>query len=81
MAGWLCGLDWLGGWPAPFYVVGAAGLVWGVLWFGLTHRSPEEHPRISKEELHYILGGGKRARKDQKRRNTLKSSCHFSKNH
>ncbi|XP_063846761.1 putative inorganic phosphate cotransporter isoform X3 [Scylla paramamosain] len=68
LAGWLCELEWLGGWPAPFYVVGAAGLLWSVLWHALIYQTPEVHPRISKEEMLYILGGGRRAKEDQKRK-------------
>lgn len=64
MAGWLCELDWLGGWPAPFYVVGVAGLVWTALWVCLVHPTPEEHPRITQKELHYILGGDKRVEEE-----------------
>lgn len=64
VAGWLCELGWLGGWPAPFYVVGVAGLVWTALWFCLVHATPEEHPQITHKELHYILGGSKRVKEE-----------------
>lgn len=60
LTGWLCGLDWLGGWPAPFYVVGAGGLAWTALWFLLVHPTPEKHPRITQKELHFILGTDER---------------------
>ncbi|KAG0727238.1 Sialin [Chionoecetes opilio] len=61
LAGWLCEMEWLGGWPLPFYMVGAAGLVWYALWFLLVHPTPEEHPRITQKELQYILDGRRRA--------------------
>ena len=63
LTGWLCELGWLGGWPAPFYVVGVAGLVWTALWFLLVHPTPEEHPRIT-QELHFIIGGCKRVKEE-----------------
>jgi len=43
-----------GGWPAVFYVMGGVSILWFVLWTVLMYDSPEEDPRISKEELHYI---------------------------
>jgi len=41
------------GWPACFYVTGALGLVWVVAWWALYH-NPENHPRVSPDELAYI---------------------------
>lgn len=41
-------------WHTVFYVTGSIGLSWCVLWYFLAFNSPETHPRISKEELHYI---------------------------
>ncbi|GFY74224.1 hypothetical protein TNIN_499561 [Trichonephila inaurata madagascariensis] len=51
VSGWLCGLDFLGGWPAVFYVFGTAGCIWSVLWFIIIYDSPDIHPDISEEEL------------------------------
>ncbi|KAG0718359.1 putative transporter slc-17.2 [Chionoecetes opilio] len=66
LAGWLCEMEWLGGWPLPFYVVGAAGLVWYALWVLLVHPTPEEHPRITRQELQYIMDGRRRVTETKK---------------
>ncbi|KAK7098468.1 sialin-like [Littorina saxatilis] len=54
IAGLLCKYGFDGGWPAVFYVLGAYGLLWFVLWMFLVFDSPAVHPRISPEERHYI---------------------------
>lgn len=41
------------GWQAAFYVTGLVGLVWVVFWLAL-YRAPEEHPKVTPEELAYI---------------------------
>jgi ACS family hexuronate transporter-like MFS transporter len=41
------------GWRAAFVVVGSLGLVWLCFWL-LIYRKPEEHPRVSAEELAFI---------------------------
>lgn len=41
-------------WHTVFYVTGTIGLSWCVLWYFLAFNTPSKHPRISKEELHYI---------------------------
>jgi ACS family hexuronate transporter-like MFS transporter len=41
------------GWRSCFVLTGLVGLVWLFFWNRL-YRSPEEHPRVSKEELAYI---------------------------
>ncbi|XP_044267410.1 sialin-like [Tribolium madens] len=43
------------GWPSVFYVTGAIGVFWSILWFYLIYDSPEQHPRISIKEKE-ILG-------------------------
>jgi ACS family sodium-dependent inorganic phosphate cotransporter len=45
------------GWPWVFYLFGAAGIVWSVVWFLLVTNNPEEHPRISPDEIQLILQG------------------------
>jgi ACS family sodium-dependent inorganic phosphate cotransporter len=45
------------GWPWVFYLFGAFGLVWSIIWYLLVTNNPEDHPRISQEELHHILQG------------------------
>jgi ACS family hexuronate transporter-like MFS transporter len=42
------------GWRAAFIFTGALGFVWLILWL-LLYRKPEEHPRLSKPELEYII--------------------------
>lgn len=44
------------GWQWVFYICGAVGFAWAILWY-LTYRNlPEEHPLVGKEELAYIRG-------------------------
>ncbi|MFC7394004.1 MFS transporter [Scopulibacillus cellulosilyticus] len=43
------------GWHAVFYVFGLIGFIVTVIWFLLGRNKPEEHPKISKEELELIL--------------------------
>lgn len=42
------------GWPSIFYVFGALGFLWVVLWFFLGADRPDTHKFISKEEQAYI---------------------------
>jgi ACS family hexuronate transporter-like MFS transporter len=46
-------LTWHWGWPTAFFVTGALGLAWLVLWT-LLYRSPQVHPRVSAAELAHI---------------------------
>ena len=52
----ICGIlaDYVG-WESIFYVWGAVGCVWFITWCFLVFSTPEEHPRISKEEKEYIM--------------------------
>jgi len=43
------------GWKAAFLVTGLLEAIWIVMWLK-TYRKPAEHPKVSKEELEYILG-------------------------
>jgi MFS transporter, ACS family, hexuronate transporter len=43
-------------WQTAFFVTGAFGLFWAILWAWL-YRSPEKHPWLSKEELSHIREG------------------------
>ncbi|XP_076046211.1 putative inorganic phosphate cotransporter [Oratosquilla oratoria] len=56
VCGWLCNTDLFGGWPSAFYIFGGLGVIWGVFWYFLVYDLPEDHPKISQEELTYILG-------------------------
>jgi MFS transporter, ACS family, hexuronate transporter len=40
-------------WQAAFIVTGLAGLIWVFFWWPI-YRQPEEHPRVSPQELAYI---------------------------
>jgi ACS family hexuronate transporter-like MFS transporter len=44
------------GWPWAFYVVGATGLIWLVLWVP-GYFSVDKHPSVSPEEVAYIRAG------------------------
>uniref|UniRef100_A0A0A1WNA6 Sialin n=1 Tax=Zeugodacus cucurbitae TaxID=28588 RepID=A0A0A1WNA6_ZEUCU len=54
LAGWLCSLDFLGGWPSAFYIFGLLGIVWFIFWMYLVYDKPSVHPRISYKERDYI---------------------------
>ncbi|HVW48853.1 MAG TPA: MFS transporter [Trinickia sp.] len=45
------------GWRMLFYVVGAAGIVFGLIWWRF-YREPREHPAANDAELDYIEAGG-----------------------
>lgn len=42
-------------WPSIFYVFGAVGAIWSVIFLILCYEDPEVHPRIDAEEKKYIL--------------------------
>lgn len=54
LAGWLCSLEFLGGWPSAFYIFGLLGIVWFTFWMYLVYDKPSLHPRISYKERDYI---------------------------
>jgi ACS family hexuronate transporter-like MFS transporter len=41
------------GWPAAFLVTGSLGFLWLLAWL-VTYHHPEQHPKVSKQELAYI---------------------------
>jgi sugar phosphate permease len=50
------------GWQWVFYICGAVGILWSVLWYATYRNLPEEHGTISQAELAHIRGldeGGK----------------------
>jgi MFS transporter, ACS family, glucarate transporter len=50
-------LTWINshyGWRASFWFSAAAGVIVGLGWYVLARDVPEEHPRVSAEELDYI---------------------------
>jgi MFS transporter, ACS family, hexuronate transporter len=46
-------LQMLGSWRWVFILTGALGFAWLVIWL-LVYKKPQEHPRVSKEELAFI---------------------------
>jgi len=40
-------------WQIPFLITGALSAIWVYMWFR-TYKKPEDHPKVSKEELEYI---------------------------
>ncbi|XP_077519278.1 sialin-like isoform X2 [Amblyomma americanum] len=54
-SGVLAESTFLGGWPSIFYVFGFAGVVWFIAWCFLVYDTPSQHPRISHEELDFII--------------------------
>ncbi|XP_050536616.1 sialin-like isoform X2 [Daktulosphaira vitifoliae] len=42
------------GWPAIYYVSGAIGMIWVILWLSLGSESPETHRFITSAEKNYI---------------------------
>lgn len=54
LSGWLCSLDFMGGWPLAFYIFGVLGIVWFCFWMWLVYDTPHVHPRISRDERNYI---------------------------
>ena len=41
-------------WPMVFYCNAVLGGVWLIAWMAFATHTPAEHPKISREELHYI---------------------------
>uniref|UniRef100_A0A0B7A631 Major facilitator superfamily (MFS) profile domain-containing protein n=1 Tax=Arion vulgaris TaxID=1028688 RepID=A0A0B7A631_9EUPU len=54
LSGLLCKYGFLGGWPSIFYVFGALGFLWIILFFIFIHETPATHTFISQEERIYI---------------------------
>ncbi|MFF4253843.1 MFS transporter [Streptomyces sp. NPDC001663] len=54
-------IAWLG-WRGAFVAAGVVGLVFGVFWLRF-YRDPEDHPKLSAEELAYIQADNKAAEK------------------
>lgn len=49
-----------GGWPSVFYVFGAVGVLWFILWLLIFYNDPQSHPFISDEEKMFLqksIGG------------------------
>ena len=44
------------GWRWAFYICGAGGIIWSVLWYLVYRNTPEEHGLVGRAELEYIRG-------------------------
>lgn len=44
------------GWQSAFLVTGGVGFIWAALWYW-GYRKPDEHPKVSRDELAYITSG------------------------
>lgn len=42
------------GWRAVFWILGAAGFLWAAVWYKRFRDRPEDHPKITREELKEI---------------------------
>lgn len=42
------------GWRSTFYILGAVGLIWAVLWYLFFRDTPESHPSLNQEEVVFI---------------------------
>ena len=42
------------GWQWAFYLFGLVGVIWFIAWQKFVSTTPEEHPRISAQELQYL---------------------------
>ncbi|XP_055847000.1 sialin-like [Episyrphus balteatus] len=54
LAGWLCSLEFQGGWPLAFYIFGILGMIWFGFWMWLVADTPGRSNRISEKERKYI---------------------------
>ncbi|XP_046326802.2 sialin-like [Haliotis rufescens] len=55
ISGYLCAEGFDNGWGSIFYVVGAANLLWMIVWFVFVADSPSAHSSITDEERDYIV--------------------------
>nr|AEX15534.1 sialin-1 [Pleurobrachia bachei] len=54
LSGVLTSSNFLGGWPSVFYVYGAMGVIWSVLWFSIVRDSPQKSLLTSEGEKEYL---------------------------
>lgn len=60
LSGWLCSIEYMGGWPLAFYIFGILGIIWFIFWLYLVYDTPSSHPRITAAERAYIERAVKR---------------------
>lgn len=62
------------GWPAVFYLSGAIGFVWTLVWLIYAKDNPADHPGVNKQELELIQQGqGKEAKSETNWRAVVKA--------
>lgn len=54
VSGWLCSLEFWGGWPLAFYLFGGLGILWYILWVIFIYDTPAQHKWIDPQEKAYI---------------------------
>ncbi|XP_066586575.1 sialin isoform X2 [Prorops nasuta] len=54
VSGYLCSLEFWGGWPLAFYLFGSLGIIWYVFWIFFIYDTPAEHRTIDPQERAYI---------------------------
>lgn len=54
IGGFLCAYGFDGGWPSVFYIIGACGFIWCVIWIIFAADSPDQNKWISDIEKKYI---------------------------
>lgn len=52
------GLLSISNWKVTFIILGVAGLIWALIWSKMFTNLPEDHPKVSKEELQEIRSKG-----------------------
>jgi len=45
------------GWKETFAIVGALGVIWGVVWWWMFRETPAQHPKVNAVELAHIQDG------------------------
>lgn len=55
LSGLLAEYGFAGGWPSIFYVFGAVGTVWCVIFLLTCHEDPQSHTSIDEDEKKYIV--------------------------
>ncbi|TRY68251.1 hypothetical protein TCAL_07674, partial [Tigriopus californicus] len=54
ISGLLCATGFDNGWPLTFYFPGILTLIWTIAFHFLASNTPEQHPKISSDELKYL---------------------------
>jgi sugar phosphate permease len=45
------------GWRSVFYIFGAVGVIWAIVWYWIDRDLPQDHPGVNAAELAYIQDG------------------------